>query len=40
MMKKMLAKHASSVLAASSRLFVSVMKPLYHSPEAPQELRK
>ncbi|MDF9840460.1 hypothetical protein M2105_001459 [Paenibacillus sp. PastF-1] len=39
-MKKTLAKHASSILAASSRFFVSVMKPMYHSPEAPQELRK
>ncbi|MEK5447084.1 cyclic lactone autoinducer peptide [Paenibacillus sp. FSL R7-0331] len=39
-MKKSLAKHASSILAASSRLFVSIMKPAFHSPEAPKELRK
>ncbi|MEK3902152.1 MULTISPECIES: cyclic lactone autoinducer peptide [unclassified Paenibacillus] len=39
-MKKALAKQASAVLAGSARFFVSIMKPMIHSPEAPKELRK
>ncbi|SEO25462.1 hypothetical protein SAMN04487895_10692 [Paenibacillus sophorae] len=39
-MKKTIAKHSSSVLARSARVFAAVLKPLYHSPEIPQELRK
>ncbi|WYT59623.1 cyclic lactone autoinducer peptide [Paenibacillus sp. FSL K6-1217] len=39
-MKKVLAKQASAVLARSARFFVSIMKPMLHSPEAPKELRK
>ncbi|QQZ60834.1 cyclic lactone autoinducer peptide [Paenibacillus sonchi] len=39
-MKKSLAKYTSSALAASARFFVSIMKPAFHSPEAPKELRK
>ncbi|MDT3427497.1 hypothetical protein J2Z22_003060 [Paenibacillus forsythiae] len=39
-MKKSVAKHASSVLSASARVFVSLQKIMYHSPEAPKELRK
>ncbi|MFC6649842.1 cyclic lactone autoinducer peptide [Paenibacillus rhizoplanae] len=39
-MKKLIAKQASAVLAGSARLFVSIMKPMFHSPEAPKELRK
>lgn len=40
MMKKTIARKASSALAASARLFSTVLKPLYHSPELPKELRK
>lgn len=39
-MKKTLAKHASASLARMSVLFVAILKPLIHSPEAPKELRK
>lgn len=40
MMKKTFAKKTSSALAASARIFATVLKPLYHSPELPKELRK
>jgi len=39
-MNKKVAKHASAALTASARLFASIMKPAFHSPEAPKELRK
>ncbi|WP_379128868.1 cyclic lactone autoinducer peptide [Paenibacillus sp. sgz500958] len=39
-MKKAMAKHASSALAASARFFASVMKLVLHSPEIPEELHK
>ncbi|WP_238650169.1 cyclic lactone autoinducer peptide [Paenibacillus piscarius] len=39
-MKRVLAKQASAVLAGSARFFVSIMKPMIHSPQAPKELRK
>lgn len=39
-MKKAFAKQTSSVLAVSARFFATVLKPLYHSPEIPKELRK
>nr|WP_144407075.1 cyclic lactone autoinducer peptide [Paenibacillus sp. IHBB 10380] len=39
-MKKMTARYASKALASSARLFTAVLKPMFHSPEAPQELRK
>jgi hypothetical protein len=39
-MRKSVAKHASSVLEASARFFVSIMKLQLHSPEAPKELQK
>ena len=39
-MKRQVAKHASSALNVSARFFAAVMKLGFHSPEAPQELRK
>lgn len=39
-MRKTVAKHASKALTASARFFVSIMKPAFHSPEIPKELRK
>ncbi|WP_339218898.1 cyclic lactone autoinducer peptide [Paenibacillus sp. FSL H8-0332] len=39
-MKKAIAKQASAVLAGSARFFISIMKPAFHSPEVPKELRK
>nr|WP_152679776.1 cyclic lactone autoinducer peptide [Paenibacillus sp. IHB B 3415] len=39
-MKKAIAKKVSAALAGSARFFVSIMKPAFHSPEAPKELRK
>ncbi|MGF7048449.1 hypothetical protein J2T13_002957 [Paenibacillus sp. DS2015] len=39
-MKKVTAQYASKALASSAKLFNAVLKPFFHSPEAPQELRK
>ncbi|WP_310550172.1 cyclic lactone autoinducer peptide [Paenibacillus glufosinatiresistens] len=39
-MKKTLAKYTSKALAATAKSFATVLKPFYHSPEIPQELRK
>lgn len=39
-MKKIVARSASKALASSARLFTAVLKPMFHSPEAPKELRK
>lgn len=39
-MKRRIASWASSALSASALVFVAVLKPLIHSPEAPEELQK
>jgi hypothetical protein len=39
-MKKITARYASSALAACAIVFAAVLKPLFHSPEMPQELKK
>ncbi|KAA9007464.1 cyclic lactone autoinducer peptide [Paenibacillus spiritus] len=39
-MKKAVAKYASKALLSTAKAFASALKPLYHSPEIPQELRK
>lgn len=39
-MKKLLARYASSALAASAVVFATILKPYIHSPEIPKELRK
>jgi hypothetical protein len=37
---KLAARYASTLLGACAMVFVAILKPLLHSPEAPKELMK
>ncbi|MDF2923603.1 MAG: hypothetical protein K0R57_2517 [Paenibacillaceae bacterium] len=39
-MKRIAARKISVMLAFCAGIFAAVMKPLFHSPEIPEELRK
>lgn len=38
-MKRFAARHASAVLAVCASVFAVILKPLYNSPELPEELK-
>ncbi|MFD0867573.1 MULTISPECIES: hypothetical protein [Paenibacillus] len=39
-MRQIVARCASSVLASCAVVFAAILKPMFHSPQAPKELMK